>query len=417
MIAVSGAFETAIKAVTRKFRPRLEVTWTDPFIDPSITASANDENYINYPEHCADLIETPKRKWAHIDGICKPDGTYYPAPDAIEQATAQMGWWNAVRCDGSAVWSGPYPTLTISFAMRPILGLLVKGDSAYNEYPVDFDINIYDESDVLLHTETVVGNTKIRWVKSVADQGINEAAKMELIVKKWSAANRIVKIVEFYTCIIETYEGDDIVSMNLLEESEISDGSLPIGNISCNELDVELQNIKLIGPDGTIILDPFYTGNTDSYLHALIKKNRKITASIGCVLADATVEYVTLGTFWTGDPKVSEKSPVISFSARDRMELLRKAEFIGSEVYENINLYDLAAIVLEHAKIHIPMQDLAYSLDTALEDFVIPYAWFPKQSYFETIRQIAEACIGMAYMDRNDVLVIKTPLSTTTAGA
>jgi hypothetical protein len=209
--------------------------------------------------------------------------------------------------------------------------------------------------------------------------------------------------------------------MNPLEENEISDGSLPVGNISSNELDFQLQNIKLINSLGETTLNPFYPGNTNSYLHNLIKRNRKVRAWLGLVLPDESVEYLTLGKFWTGDPKVSERSPSISFSCRDRMELLRKAEFEGSEVYENATLYDLAETVLNHAIVNIPMTDLVYSISTALQDIIIPYAYFPKQTYFETIRQIAEACAGRAYMGRDDVLYIETDLSfaetTTTAGA
>jgi hypothetical protein len=419
VIAVSPEFNAAVKATVRKWRPKLEVTWTDPFTDPAITASANDKNRINYPEQVADLVEIPTRRWAHLDGTFKPNGTFHPCPSAAESLFNQMGWWGAARCDASAEWGLPYPTLTIEFAARPVLALIVVGDSIYNEYPVDFYVKLYNGDDDVLYTDTVAGNANLRYVKSIASAGITDAVKMTLEVKKWSAPNRVVKILEFYTAVVETYYGDDIVSMNLLEESEISDGSLPIGNISCNELDFELQNIKLITSLGETILNPFYPGNTNSYLHNLIKRNRKVRAWLGLVLPDASVEYVPLGTFWTGDPKVSERSPVISFSCRDRMELLRKAEFTGSEVYQNESLYDLAVVVLEHAKANIPMVDLEYSIDAALQDMVIPYAYFPKQTYFETIRQIAEACAGTAYMDRDDVLRIGTEqnLETTTAGA
>lgn len=417
MIAVSEAFETAVKAVTRKWRPRINVTWTDPLIDPSITASSNDDNRISYPAQTADIITNPTHRWAHLDGTFKPDGTFYPCPNATESITNQMGWWGATRCDGSAEWSPPYPTLTLEFAARAILSLMVQGDNIYNEYPVDFDVEIYAAGDVLLYSDSITANTSMVWTDDISGEGITEAVKMKLIVKKWSAANRVVKILEFYTSISDTFEGDDIVSMNLLEESEISNGSLPIGNISSNELDFELQNIKLVNDRGTI-LNPFYPGNTASYLHTFIKQNRRVKASLGLVLPDDSVEYVQLGTFWTGDPKVSEKSPVISFSCRDRMELLRKAEYIGCPVYENESLYDLAVTVLEHAIVNIPMPDLEYVIDTELQSIFIPVAYFPKQTYFDTIRQIAEACAGRAYMDRNDILRIKTNIVfSTTEGA
>jgi hypothetical protein len=406
MILVSAEFETAVRATTRRWRPRLQITWTDPQIDPTITASANDENRINYPEQTADLITNPTHKWAHIDGIMVPDGTYYPAPGTITEG--QMGWWGAIQCNGNAEWSVPYPMLTVEFAERPIVSLAVVGDSIYNEYPVDFDIEIYDIDDVLLHTEVVTGNALLSWAADISGEGINDATYMKLIIKKWNVANRIVKILEFYTSVSDAYEGDDIVSMNLLEEREIADGSLPIGNISANELDFELQNIRLVR--GSIeTIDPFSYENSASYLENVLKKNRRVIASIGLVLPDSSVEYVTLGTFWTGDWNNSELSPVVSTSARDRMEFLRKAEFTKSIIYEGVTLYVLMETVLNSAKTDIPMTDLIWDIDAELQDFVIPYAYFPRQSYFKCIKQIVEACRGQAYVNRNDTLIVTGP--------
>jgi hypothetical protein len=419
MIAVSPEFSTAIKANNRQFRPRLEITWTDRLIDPTIEATSNDDNYVhpltgaNLDKQVSDGIMFSSQKWAHLDGVIKADGTYHPMPsDAQAAAGAQMGWYGATWCNSSAVWSGtPYfPTLTVTFAKRSITSLAVVGDTVYNEYPVDFDIKIYDAktAGTLLHTETVTANALLNWSKPLTTGAINDAMRMELIIKKWSAVNRVAKIIEFYTPISDIYEGDDIVSMNLLEEREIADGTLPIGNISANELDIELQNIKLVR-GAVSVNDPFSYDNTASYLENLLKKNRRIVASLGLVLLDASVEYVTLGTFWSGDWRASEKGTVVSTSARDRMELLRNAEFSTSLIYENMTLYDLMETVLNAAKLSIPMPDLTWTIDAELEDYICPIAYFPRQDYFKTIKQIVEACMGQAYMTRGDVLTITGP--------
>ena len=65
---------------------------------------------------------------------------------------------------------------------------------------------------------------------------------LEIIKTKWSEGNRQAKILEFFTGIKETYETDDILLINLLEEREVSQGSLPVGNISSNEIDIRLVN-------------------------------------------------------------------------------------------------------------------------------------------------------------------------------
>ena len=207
-----------------------------------------------------------------------------------------------------------------------------------------------------------------------------------------------------------------------MEEREIGDGSLPIGNISANELDLSLQNISII-KDGEAIIDPFFPSNPDSYLHNVIKKNRRVRAWIGILLSDASIEYIPLGTFWTGDWSAEEQESTVSTSARDRMELLRAAICSTLPVYESVTLYDLAENLLNNAKTAIPMPDLTWEIDVALQLITVPYGYFPRQDYFACIKQLVTACMGQAYMSRGDVLIItgpgnyERPGTTTTAGA
>jgi hypothetical protein len=410
MKTVSAAFTTAAKSNPRKSTAKVEIIWTDPFIDTTITATANDENRISWPSQCADLIEAPTRKWAYLHDGFRADGTFYPCPDTAALAVDnQMGWWGATACDAEGDFEvSLYPTLTLTFSERPVLALLVVGESIYNEYPVDFQIKIYTTGDVLAHTETVNGNDKLRWFKYIPELAINTAVKMELIITKWSKASTIVKITEFYTTVVETYSDLDIVSLNILEERQITDGALPIGNISANEIDLQLQNIKTY-KNGQWVLDPYFPANTNSYLHRLIKKNRKLTAYIGFQLADKSFEFVKVGTFWSGDWTTDDQSAVVSVAARDRMELLRKATYEAGELFEFKTLYEIADSILEHAKTNIPMQDLTWSIDTALQNYTIPKAWFVRKSYMAVIREIVEACTGQAYMSKDDVLIIEGP--------
>lgn len=408
MIPVSVEYESAIDATVRKTVAKIEVTWTDPDIDPTISASANDENRINYPDQTGDLIESMSRKWAHLDGTLKPNGTFYPCPTQTQaDAGAQMGWWGATRCNGTGVWASPI-TLTMTFAARPIVALVVVGDSQYNEYPVDFLVKIYNASNTLIHTSTITGNTELKWLQSISSENIADATYMKLIISKWSAPNRVAKIAEFYTAVVETYEGDEIVSMNLLEEREISDGSLPVGNISANELDFSLQNIAIVR-EGETIIDPFFPSNPNSTYQNVVKKNRRVRAWIGLVLPDDSVEYIALGTFWTGDWTEAEQDSVVSTSARDRMELLRNAVCSTMPVYQNLTMYELAEYLLQNAKTNIPMPDLKWEIDLSLHNFSVPYGYFDRQDYFKCIKDLVTACSGQAYMSRNDVLIITGP--------
>lgn len=404
MIAVSAAYEAAVKADVRRWRPRVEVTWTDPLIDPSIVVTANNENYRNIKSQAADLALTPTHKWAHLCPEFRADGTFYPMPDIA--SGGQVGYWSALTAEAGN------SELYVSFAARPITAILVCGDSIYDEYPVNFNVYIYNMDpcygETLIYTENVVGNDAVLWTKDISSESITDATKMRLEIVSWNKANRVVKITEFYTSLVETYEGDDVVSLNLLEEREIADGSLPIGNISANELDIELQNIRIVRNNISYV-DPFSWENSASLWNNVLKKNRRIVASLGLVLPDDSVEYIKLGTFWSGDWNTSERSATVQTSARDRMELLNKAEYYKSTVQENVTLYALMQTVLTSALTDIPMSDLVWDISTELQSYIVPYGYFPRQSYFKTIKQIVEACRGQAYMNREDILVVTGP--------
>lgn len=395
MLPVSPEFLDAIKAGRRNFKARVEITWTDPYLDQSITVFSSQENNISWKNQVADSIDKVNYKWYSLDGSCKLDGTYHPAPSTSEEAKKyQVGWWGTSMSDENGFFAEPYPTLTVRFLERPVFQLMVYGDNMRAEYPVDFDIEVY-EYQTLIHTETVVDNASIYWQKDISDLQISSATEMKLIIKRWSHPLRQAKIVEFFSSVQEIYEDDEILQINLLEEREVSNGSLPIGNISSNELYIKMSNIDY----------RFSAGNVNSPLHQSIKVNRRMRAWIGLELPSGIVEYIPLGAFWSGDWSVPEQETYASTSGRDRLELMRNTTFSSSQVYQNKTLYDLAKIVLEDAGI----KEEEYWIDTELQEFLIPYAYFEPVSHREALRQIATACAGQVYVDRKNVIRVEGP--------
>lgn len=270
MYSVSAEFRDKIKAQTRRIYGKIQIDYTNPFLDQSITVTANENANVSYPEQTADDIIEPLGKIASLDGSWVLDGTYCLAPNEQESKAHQMGWWGKKLAGTGGVFTSPYPTLTAIFQSRPIASLKVIGDSKREEYPTDFMIKLYDESNTLLHTEAVTENTLIEWNKTL-DVLISNVLKMELEITKWSHEGRQAKVLEFFTSIQETYEGDDVFMINLLEEREVSQGSLPVGNIASNEIDIRLFNRDR----------KFDAGNTANPLNAFIKQNRRIKAWLG----------------------------------------------------------------------------------------------------------------------------------------
>lgn len=403
MYPVSEGFNGELEATTRKVYGKVQIDYTDPFIDQSITMSANENATISYPYQTANSINDSFAKIASLDGSWVLGQGYSLAPAAGQELNYEMGWWGSTLSDASGNFAVPYPTLTAEFASRPIRSLKVVGDSKREEYPVDFKINLYDSNDELSYVETITNNTNIVWLGTIPS--IPGIVKMTLEVTKWSHSNRQVKILEFFTSIQETYEGDDVLEIRLTEEREISSGSLPVGNISANEIFVKLNNTSRY----------FDAGNNNSPIYQLVKANRKIRAWIGAMVNDS-IEYVPLGEFWSGDWDVPENHVYATTRGLDKLELLRQTDYKTSQVKFNISLYQLAIDVLNDAGVPIT----EYWVDTALQSFVVPYGYFEIVSHREALRRIAEAALGQVYVSREGILRVEGPLfleSKTTADA
>ena len=270
MYPVTQDFLDKMKADRRHVIARAVIDYTDPFMDQSIEIEASEQANVSYPQQTADSVDTATHKWASLDGSCVLDGTYHLAPPPEKLAQYQFGWWGKQLAGAGGAFVSPYPTLTIRHLPRPIRQLKVIGDTARGEYPVDFTIKLYAQNETILYTETVTGNTQVNWSKTLAVP-VLDVAKQVLEITRWSHAGRCAKIVELFTSIREVYETGDLISIRLLEEREASQGSLPVGNISANEITLVLNN-----EDKKFDID-----NENSPLKNLLKPNRRIQVWLG----------------------------------------------------------------------------------------------------------------------------------------
>ena len=271
MYPVTQEFLDKMKADRRQVVARVAIDYTDPFMDQSLEIEANEQANVSYPQQTADSVDQTTRKYACLDGTWDlTSGEYHLAPSADPLTQQQFGWWGAQFAGAGRAFSTPYPTLTVRHLPRPIRQLKVVGDTAREEYPVDFTIKLYAQDDTLLKTETVTGNDQVSWSMTL-DPQVLDVAKQVLEITKWSHSGRCAKIIEFFTSIREVYETGDLVSVRLLEEREASQGSLPVGNISANEVTIVLNN-----GDKKFDID-----NENSPLKNLLKPNRRIHVSVG----------------------------------------------------------------------------------------------------------------------------------------
>jgi hypothetical protein len=391
MYSVSNDFQTEIIASPRTVYGKVQIDYTDPFLDQSIVTTSNDEANVSYIDQTSNGILKVYAKFAALDGSWILGNGYALTP-SYDDARYEVGWISGQLSGVDGAFSVPYPKLTCTFSSRPVSKLLVAGDDKRLDFPVDFTVKLYGAGDVLKHTETVTANDLVLWEENITP--VTEVVKAVLEITKVSAVNRSARIIEFFTSVQEIYEGEDIIEINLLEEREISNGGLPVGNISSNELDIKLSNVNRF----------FDADNTISPLYQVVKPNRRIKAWLG-VMVDAVIEYVPLGIFWSGDWEVPEDGLYARTIARDRLELLSKSIYRTSTVSIDSTLLDLAVEVLTDAG----LTNTEYSIDTELDSYVVPYGYFDSISHRECLRLITEACNGQCYCDRDGIIKIEGP--------
>ena len=274
MFPVSQDFQSRMIADTRHLFGRVIIDYTGPFVDQNVGVSANEQAVPDVIlSQVADGTTDPVRRWASADGLTLADGLSFPAPSV--PADGQLGWWGRQMAGAGGALVTPFPTLTISFASRPVHGLRVVGESVRGEFPIDFEIRLLGAGGVVRHARTVTGNTLMDWQETITP--VTEVTQYVLEVRRWSHAGRQVKILEVLTSIQETYEGDNLISIGLLEERELAQGSLPVGNVSANEIILRLDNSTR----------RFDAGNRQSTLYQLLVQNRRIRAWLSAVTRDS----------------------------------------------------------------------------------------------------------------------------------
>lgn len=417
-------FTTAAKAVYRDPRSRISIQWNSSTTSETLVSITNDENRAALMPQVTNGKAITTRKWAYLStGLGTneliADGSFFPMPDDL--INGEVGWYGATASDSNGEWVTD-PELEITYAEASLTGaeITITCDTVYNEYPVDYAIQIFNGVS-LEFIDLVTGNASPIITVDLTGQTLNKTDKIIFTVQKWSAAYGIVKIVEFNINTTIVYHDDEIVNIDILKEVEYDSGSIPIGNISSNQL-----NLKLVNTDFK-----FSHGNTNSPLHNLLLKDRKIQVWLGFVLptgssdvssGDYIVEtingekvgFVPMGIYYSDDWITDRRSLTCKTTARDIFDKLRETEFRDSDVYVDYTLYALAEVVLTKANnkfIEGNEDPFTWIIDDSLKLITIPFAYFPKTNFLAAIKQIAQLGQTTAFVDRLNVIRLGVPLN------
>lgn len=393
MIATSTEYKASIaKGRNRQTFAKVEIDFTDPFVDQSLGVTAVEASS-SHKAQVADGIYEPTHNWFPLDGSAILDGSFKlmpPTSDDISTLSMEVGWWSGTVAGAGGSFASPQ-LLTVTFVERTIESLLVCSDSIKHEYPVDFTIKLYDKDDNLLYTETVTGNTLEYWMKTIT--AISDVVKQILSITKWSHVGRCAKIYEFFTSIKRTYEGDDLFLTELLEERESETASIPIGNISSNQLTLSIYN-----------RNRSFDAGSGSAIADLIKPMRKLTLSFGAAGVDGVTEWIPGGVFWSQEWSVPDDGINADTVGYDLLSLMAQTSY-SPALMTNVTRYDIIQDIFDDYGLLSSM----YYIDPELNVEVIPYVAFDATNHREALRLVVEAGSASAFVNRLGVLQVQGP--------
>lgn len=115
MYPVTTDFLDKMKADRRQVFARVEIDYTDPFMDQSIEIEVNEQANVSYPQQTADSVDQTTHKYACLDGTWDlTTGEYHLAPSADQLTQQQFGWWGAQLAGVGGAFADPYPALTVT---------------------------------------------------------------------------------------------------------------------------------------------------------------------------------------------------------------------------------------------------------------------------------------------------------------
>jgi hypothetical protein len=399
VLTASAEYLAKLASPIIKWYTEIRINYTDAFLDPTITGSSTDLNYISYPNQMVNGRIVMTHKWAELDGQMILDGSFKLCASTEESANFnEHGWWSATRASATGVID---VSAEINYSKRKVSGAFISFDDKLNEYAVDYTIKFYDGVS-LIHTITATGEAVTE--KQYTFTQISDIDNVVVNITKWSQPETVVKVSEFTTQVVEVYTDEITCAWSVTEEREISnDGFIPTGAISSNQ-----ATVCLINGDGR----PFDANNTASRLSGIVKPNALVEIFLGLETSTG-IEYQPMFKGWATEWDVPEASKEANTTARDRLNLLTQTKITTDVIKDNTFLTWFETVLNDAG-----LANTEYNIDTDLNgtNYNIPVMWFEGESHRKALEILAQASNSTVYVDRLGLVQIKK-ISNFTSGS
>jgi hypothetical protein len=379
--SVSQQYKDAVYAPSRMVKARVTFEIGDPTIDYSKIYGYGTNNFA-----VSDFSQLYDKKVENTYNIAtlendrfKLDGSFSFADDILAN-NKLIGYVS----DALSEYDGTVFGQVLTFVMNGTYsntGITLTFDSMNNEYATEFDIKLYNSSDVLIKTYSVTDNTE---VQAIVMGNSESFFKVEVVIKKWSNPFRRVRLTEVNFAVAKFYTDDTLINCSLIEEMDVTSSTMPTTEFKFTADNLD-RAFNILNPTG---------------LYSLLKERQKVYADLGLELDDGAFEWTPLGTYLLADWTSDEGSMTASFTATSYLDLLKTEDYENLIAKLNYPLYNLAVDLFIKCGIK------NYSIDNALKT-IYTNALIKKRNCAEVMQFILLAAGANIFERRDGKVIIK----------
>lgn len=172
-----------------------------------------------------------------------------------------------------------------------------------------------------------------------------------------------------------SFEGDDITSIQFLEEAKSESGN-PLGIVSANEITIGFDNSAR----------SFTPTNTAGAYYGRIRPNILVKAFLGLQISAAVFEYIPLGVFRTGDWETPSSSVEATVTCYDNLYALGNKAIPMLPVKGNTTIYAM----FEALFLALNLSSDQYAIDASLNQ-PISIGYLPKGKVRDALQLLSVA--------------------------
>lgn len=301
------------------------------------------------------------------------DGTFELMPDTLED----MGLWSNSISNELGIFEKP-PVLVISFTEpHSSLGLTFLFSKA-GDYCNHLNITYYDKNNQLINdTDFYPDNYQY-----VCNNIVENYQKIIIIFYGTNNPYRYLKLYQILYGANKIFEGDNLISANILEEMDLLSSEVSINTLGFKVYSAD-DEFNIINPTGFYSL--LQQRQAFKVKELLLKEGKEID----------------MGTFYLDTWKNADNK-IMDFEAIDLIGIIDKTTFYGG-MYVNVPFENIIKIVMTSA--NVPEEE--YEIQEDLKGIIMT-GYIPICTHREALQQLVFAVGAVADCSRSDKIKIYT---------